>query len=470
MDANGIRKKSFLEKIKSLFTLKKTKEPDVKKKPSVPKLLLGIFLWIIAALMACILLILIFIEPILDFSVTNIGSGVTGLNITLDNIDLSLTDGTFKIVNLKVTNPKGFESETMLELGTFYASWDTDSLFTDKIIIHDIEVRKLYVNAEVSEEKKLNFIALAEKFAQEQNENVKNDDSDTSENQSPNTQPPQVWIEKFSIEDFRFNWIDKRKEYSIHGFGAALEKLEGSLTDGGIIIRNFKIANPESFALRELLAIEGIDIELAPETLYSSAPQINKVSISGLTACAEFNKSGDFNVLALVDSLQDLFPGEASAAEKQPADTAENDADTQTQPQAELKSFSLSDSWFHLEDDRLKIPVKVPLVYNISDFQFIDTGDIDILPFLHEQAKFLQKTCSGVTNADQLALNFFTNAAESGVKLFKSAGQVLWNGAGKAGNILVDGGSAIVDGGGKILDSTHESGKKVIKKIVNIFD
>ena len=106
----------------------------------------------------------------------------------------------------------------------------------------------------------------------------------------------------------------------------------------------------------------------------------------------------------------------------------------------------------------------------MTDFQFIDTGDIEILPFLRKQAEFLKKSCSGVTNADQLALNFFSNAAESGVKLFKSAGQAIWDGAGKAGNVLVNGGSAIVDGSGRMLDSTHKSGKKVINKIVDIFD
>lgn len=466
MKENDPQKKTLVSKVKSWFSSRKKDDSGKEKKRSLPKVLLGVFLWIIAALMACTLLILIFIDPFLNFSLTTVGSGVTGLNITLDNIELSLTDGTFKIVNLKVTNPEGFETETMLELGTFYASWDNDSLLTDKIIVHNIEVRKLYVNAEVSDKGKLNFIALAEKFVKPQTEGKKE-----PENPAPSAPPPQVWIEKFSIEDFKFNWTDKRKEFSIDGFGAALEKLEGSLTEGGIAIRNIKIANPGSFNIRELLAIEKIDIELDAPTLYSPAPKINKVAVSGLSTCAEFNKSGDFNVLLLVDSMENLFPAAAvEKEEKQAQAPAEETNDNgNTQPQAELKALSLS-GWFHLEDDRLRIPVKIPLAYAMTDFQFIDTGDIEILPFLRKQAEFLKKTCSGVTNADQLALNFFSNAAESGVKLFKSAGQAIWDGAGKAGNVLVNGGSAIVDGSGKMLDSTHKSGKKVINKIVDIFD
>ena len=425
-----------------------------KVKTSVPKLILKIFLWFIAATIALLLLVIIFINPILTFSVTNVGSAVTGLDITVDDIDLSLANGTFKIINLQATNPAGYETPLIVNLGTFYISWDKDSLLSDKILIRNIELRKLHVNAEVNDSGKLNFLALAEKF-------IPAESAPPAPEPAEKTVPPQVWIEKFSIQDIALNWRDKRKEYCIDGFGFYLEKLDGSLTGGEININNIRVANPKSYALGDMLAIGDIKVKLIPETIYSPAPVIDDVSIAGLFACAEFSTDGDFNILALVDSFQNLLPQPPETDAGKPAEK-EPEKNPSQQPKAELKSLSLSQSWFHLEDDRIKVPVKIPLAYAMSNYSFVDDMNINPLPFLHEQAIWLRDTCSGVTNADQLALNFVKSAAESGMKLFTSAGGLLVKGASSASG-------ALVQGGGVLIDKTHESGKKVINGIVEVF-
>ena len=471
--------KTFAEKIKSIFTARKKKQENEKKR-SIPKLILKIFLWCFGSIIALFLLLWAFINPFLKFSITTVGSGVTGLDITLDNIELSLAHGTFKIINLKVSNPEKFDAPSMLELGTFYTSWKNSSLLTKKIIIHNIEVRNLLVTAEVNESGKLNFLALAEKFVPADKKEIDKPDEPEIRKAKSTTPPPEVWIEKFSLENFDFNWLDKRKEFSIHGFGASLEKIAGSLTNGTVTIQNFRVDNPQNYNIDKLLKIDGINIELDPQTLYSQAPVIKNVEISGLTACAEFSTDGDFNVLALVDSMQNIFPAQEESAD-QPPKTAQVENNTaaadeneeEVQPQAELKAFKLSSSWFHLEDDRLRIPVKVPLFYAMSDFQFFEDSDFDILPFLHKQALLLRDTCAGVTNADQLAVNFVKTTAESGIRLFKSAGGAIVDGAGAVGGAIVDGagsaGKALLDGSSKIIQGTNESGKKVFNKLLDTF-
>ena len=232
--------------------------------------------------------------------------------------------------------------------------------------------------------------------------------------------------------------------------------------------------NPESYKLDNLLEIIDINIQLDPQTLYSQTPVIKNIEVSGLTACAEFNNNGEFNVLALVDSLQNIFPEKTPADPQPETDNAENDeSGNAPQPQAELKSFSLTGSWFHLEDDRMQIPVKVPLMYAISDFQFFDDNNIDILPFLHKQAVMLQETCSGVTNADQLTINFVKTAAQSGARIFKSAGNILLGGAEDAGKTLInsaaDAGNILIDSGNKLINGDKKSGKKVLNKLFDAF-
>ncbi len=456
--------KSFAEKIKSFFVIR-GKNPDNEKKRSLPATVLKIFLWFFVSIVALLLLLWAMINPFLKFSITTIGSAVTGLNITLDNIELSLAGGTFKIVNLKVSNPENFDAPSMLELGTFYTSWHNGSLLTEKIIIHDIEIRKLHITAEVNKSGKLNFIALAEKFIPADAE--KPDEPEVKKEKTA-TPPPEVWIGKFVLDDFDFNWIDKREEFSIHGFGASLENITGSLTDGTFVIKNLKVDNPENYNINELLKIGNIDILIDPETIYTQVPVIKNIEVSGLTACAEFSNDGDFNVLALVESMQNIFPDpETDDESDQKAKALENDSTQESQ--AELKAFSLGSSWFHLEDDRLRIPVKVPLAYAINDFKFFNDGNIDILPFLHKQAVMLRDTCAGVTNADQLTINFVKTAAESGMKMLKSAGGIFVDGAGSVGETLLEGasgaGNILIDSSNKLIEGTDGSGKKVFNKL-----
>ena len=444
------KKKKLMQTAKDFFQklFRKKKSQKTETKISIPKLILKIFLWFSGILLSLILLILIFIDPILRFSVTKIGSMVTGLEISVGNIELSLIQGNFKMANLKVSNPDGFGAPEMLNLGSFYIAWDNNSLFTDEIIVKNIEVRNLHINAQVNQSGKLNFLAVAEKFAP----------ATTAEPPDAATAPQKkLWIEQFSIIGFHFKWIDQREKYNINGFGVDLEELSGSLTAGSVQIKSLKVSNPENYAIDKLISVESVSVSFNPQTIYTPAPVINDVTVSGLTVLAEFNKSGDFNILAIVDSFQDIFPPENEISTEKNPDAATETIDPEngeatTQGGVKLSAFTLRNSWFHFEDDRTKIPMKIPLYYTQNDsLLFGDDTDIEILPFLHKHAVCLRDACDGVTDANQLALNFVKNAAQQGISIFT-----------KTGGIIINGGEILIDG-------TKNSGKKVIDSIVEIF-
>lgn len=58
--------------------------------------------------------------------------------VTVDNVALSIVDGTGTIEGLRVGNPEGFRTPQAFELGRLDVAVDRKSLYTDEIVVHSI--------------------------------------------------------------------------------------------------------------------------------------------------------------------------------------------------------------------------------------------------------------------------------------------------------------------------------------------
>lgn len=83
--------------------------------------------------------------------VESIGPKVTQTSVTLDSVNLSPLSGSGTLKGLYVGNPEGFKSENIFALGQIDIEVDTGTVFSDKIIIDKIHIRK----PEISYEKTL---------------------------------------------------------------------------------------------------------------------------------------------------------------------------------------------------------------------------------------------------------------------------------------------------------------------------
>ena len=138
----------------------KEEKKSVKKNSSIGKKILKITAWTLGSLFAFILLLVIFRDPVIKFGVTSIGSWITGVDITLEDLDTSLFKGSASIKGLRVGNPAGFDEPDMLVLENFNADIDVSSLFTKEIIIEDLTINGLVVTAEFNKRSKFNVTTL----------------------------------------------------------------------------------------------------------------------------------------------------------------------------------------------------------------------------------------------------------------------------------------------------------------------
>ncbi len=91
-------------------------------------------------LLACVLVFSLFIEKALVAGVETVGPELTGTNVHLSSVDLSMRSGRLEISGLEVGNPDGFESEYSIRLGTVVLDIVPASLIQDKIVIEEVRI------------------------------------------------------------------------------------------------------------------------------------------------------------------------------------------------------------------------------------------------------------------------------------------------------------------------------------------
>ncbi len=297
----------------------------IRKKSKFLRRILRIFAWFLAVLLIMLALLVIFRDTIIKNTVTGVGSWLTGVDIAMENFETSLTRGELKINNLKIANPAGYDKSHMFELSSFYVNIDLPSLFTDKIIVEEIDV-------------------------------------------------------------------------------------------------------------------------------------------NGMNLVAEFKRNGKFNAVEITENIQNKIPAPAEAdaktVDKEAVAEEDNDNSGDTpssapepaQKTVAIHRIDVSNSSATVYDDRVGIPVSVPLVYSSIDLQLSASGEA-LVTQLHNLALQLQYACSGVANAGELVV-------DTGKQLLDTtgdAGKKIINTTGDAGKILLDSttdaGRQITESGKKLLDA-----------------
>lgn len=117
----------------------------------IKKLLLGFVLLVVIAAAAIYFLGSSALNKGIQSGVETYGPRVTQTSVTLADVNLSILSGSGTLKGLNVGNPEGYKSENIFALGQIDLKVDTSSVFSDKIVIDHIIIKK----PEISYEKKL---------------------------------------------------------------------------------------------------------------------------------------------------------------------------------------------------------------------------------------------------------------------------------------------------------------------------
>jgi hypothetical protein len=88
------------------------------------------------------------LDSVVASTVERYGGAVTGTDVDVDGVDLALTAGRAHFTGLTIDNPKGYDTDYAVRIGTATVALDVGSLSGDVPVVRELELYGALINAE----------------------------------------------------------------------------------------------------------------------------------------------------------------------------------------------------------------------------------------------------------------------------------------------------------------------------------
>ncbi len=105
------------------------------------KIFWGAVIAVVVLVIAAIILISSFLNPIVKEAIGTIGSRITKVSVKVDEVHLSLLSGSASIKGLVVGNPEGYQTPDAISAGMIAVGVTPLSVLSDKIVLRSIQMQ-----------------------------------------------------------------------------------------------------------------------------------------------------------------------------------------------------------------------------------------------------------------------------------------------------------------------------------------
>lgn len=237
------------------------------------KRLLMVGVALVVVLIAAAVFVLTSLDSIIKTAVETVGSDVTQVDVRLDKVNIGLTEGTGELSGLSVGSPKGFDADSVFELGSIRLVLDTQSLTSDIIVIKELSILKPIVTYELTS-KGSNVKAL-------QN-NMKKSGGETSgesksKDEASETSGKKLVIERLSIEGGQVNIVSKMLKEPMQIPLGKIELRDIGKSKGGMAPTEFATLLLNILSKSALKSVDTLDLGKLVDISESSKEVVNKV-------------------------------------------------------------------------------------------------------------------------------------------------------------------------------------------------
>ncbi len=269
----------------------------------------------------------------------------------VEQFSLSLTNGVVQLKQLTLSDPGLLSTPNVFELEAIVVQLDPASIYSDRLVIEDIQVVKphAFLERNVDTDTVAEFMRLAQTFIDKigrlsDPEPSSRDlpvpseaegESNAEASDTP-TEPPPFELHNLFVDDIQLNLLDTTRTNAAHETRtlAAIGGISVRLLDGRIQIKDITIPNPAGFHATNLLHLAGIAITLAPESVFSGQVVINEVFVDSPEINLEQTEATG-NVAELQKSLMGFVPPTPETPAPEPEKLPETVATNAPVPLAE---------------------------------------------------------------------------------------------------------------------------------------
>ena len=239
---------------------------------------------------AVVVAVLIFFDTLLYFAITAAGNKIIGVPVSLEEVETSFSRGDIKLIKLKIGDTNG-SSNPILQVDSIYLDFDLLTLLSGKAVIKNLELRNTTLSGTISENGELDIAGLFDKNNWPSLSGKRNYGS--------------IAINRFSIDNVRIIFRDRRKKHSIDGFGIFLKQLTGDRSNN-ISLRQLKVISPAEYE-KNMLEILSANIEFQPFSPSGATPAVKSVEINEMHAVAGVRKNKGSNIQQVLNTFNPFF-------------------------------------------------------------------------------------------------------------------------------------------------------------------
>jgi uncharacterized protein involved in outer membrane biogenesis len=161
------------------------------------KTLLIVAVVLVALLIAAVVAVGMSLDKIVKKAVETAGPAVTKVDVTLEDVSLSLLNGEGSLHGFALGNPEGYESPTCIQFGLASLSLQPSSVMADKVIIRHVRLKDPVITFEGGL-KRNNFSDLLDGM-QDDEESAEEEDTTPEEEASEDGPSKKLQINEFAL-------------------------------------------------------------------------------------------------------------------------------------------------------------------------------------------------------------------------------------------------------------------------------
>lgn len=97
-------------------------------------------LGLIVLLVVGFAILTLYLDSMVKSGIETIGREMTGTEVTVDNVSISLFTGQGTISGFRVANPEGYQTENAFSVDDFSISLDISTLLSDVVVVNDVRI------------------------------------------------------------------------------------------------------------------------------------------------------------------------------------------------------------------------------------------------------------------------------------------------------------------------------------------
>ncbi len=269
------------------------------------------------------------------FYLVNTEEPLLDIEVGLEQLSVSMTNGTVSLKNFHISNPQRLETPNLFTLDSIDIEVDPATIYSDTVSIRDVQVTRPYAYLEQNPETDTvaEFMHIAEGLAKATTARPKEQENDEQEIPEPVTAAAApLELHHLVVDDIQLKYLGTTQADALGEprMLAGIDSISIELVDGRIRISSITIPNAAGYHSTNLFHLAAIDISIDPESIFSDQLSIREIRIDSPEINLEQTETSG-NVADLQNDMMGFVPPER-AVEEAPTPEAAPPSEVRPEP------------------------------------------------------------------------------------------------------------------------------------------